>query len=139
MRRRVYISIYLMDLKILSHINYMDSFFGSIDANDLLGMLNTWQMGDIGKHQKFNNNTKEALANINCPALVMPSSTDLSFPARNNIPEVSEMSDAELVIINTKHGHLAGGMSTALTSQEDVTFIDKKYKKILKKNNLNIF
>tara|TARA_Y100000991_G_scaffold128108_1_gene96590 strand:- start:102 stop:1256 length:1155 start_codon:yes stop_codon:yes gene_type:complete len=116
-----------------SYLNYMDAFFGSIDANDLLGMLNTWQMGDIGKHQKFNNNTKEALANINCPALVMPSSTDLSFPARNNIPEVSEMSDAELVIINTKHGHLAGGMSTALTSQEDVTFIDKNIKEFLKK------
>ena len=85
-----------------SYLNFMDSFFGSIDANDLLGMLNTWQMGDIGKHIKFNNNTKEALANIKCPALVMPSSTDLSFPARNNIPEVKEMPNAELKVINTK-------------------------------------
>ena len=59
----------------------MDAFFGSIE-NDLLGMLNTWQMGDILNIKNFNN-TKEALANINCPALVMPSSTDLSFPARN--------------------------------------------------------
>ena len=115
-----------------SYLNFMDSFFGSIDANDLLGMLNTWQMGDIGKHEKFNN-TKEALANINCPALVMPSSTDLSFPARNNIPEVKGMPNAELKVINTKYGHLAGGMSTTLTSREDVTFIDKNIREFLKK------
>ena len=115
-----------------SYLNFMDSFFGSIDANDLLGMLNTWQMGDIGKHEKFKN-TKEALANINCPALVMPSSTDLSFPARNNIPEVKGMPNAELKVIKTKHGHLAGGMSTTLTSQEDVTFIDKNIREFLKK------
>ena len=63
----------------------------------------------------------------------MPSSTDLSFPARNNISEVKQMPNAELAVINTKHGHLAGGMSTSLTSQEDVTFIDKKIKKFLKK------
>ena len=116
-----------------SYLNFMDSFFGSIDANDLLGMLNTWQMGDIGKHEKFNNNTKKALANINCPALVMPSSTDLSFPARNNIPEVKGMPNAELKVIKTKHGHLAGGMSTTLTSQEDVAFIDKNIREFLKK------
>ena len=116
-----------------SYLNFMDGFFGNIDANDLLGMLNTWQKGDIGKHEKFNNNTKKALANIKCPALVMPSSTDLSFPARNNIPEVKEMPRAELKVINTKHGHLAGGMSTTLTSQEDVTFIDKSIKEFLKK------
>ena len=115
-----------------SYLNYMDVFFGSIDANDLLGMLNTWQMGDIGKHEKFNNNTKEALKNINCPALVMPSSTDLSFPARNNISEIKEMPNAELRVIKTKHGHLAGGMSTALTSQEDVNFIDKNIRDFLK-------
>ena len=115
-----------------SYLNFMDSFFGGIDANDLLGMLNTWQMGDIGKHEKFNN-TKEALANINCPALVMPSSTDLSFPARNNIPEVKGMPNAELKVINTKYGHLAGGMSTTLTSQEDVAFIDKNIREFLKK------
>ena len=55
----------------------------------------------------------------------MPSATDLSFPARNNIPEVKEMQNAELQVINTKYGHLVGDMSTALSSEEDVTFIDK--------------
>ena len=116
-----------------SYLNFMDSFFGSVDANDILGMLNTWQMGDIGKHEKFNNNTKEALSHIKCPALVMPSATDLSFPARNNISEVKEMPNAELKVINTKYGHLVGGMSTALSSEEDVTFIDKNIREFLKK------
>ncbi len=116
-----------------SYLNFMDSFFGSVDANDILGMLNTWQMGDIGKHEKFNNNTKEALSHIKCPVLVMPSATDLSFPARNNISEVKEMPNAELKVINTKYGHLVGGMSTALSSEEDVTFIDKNIREFLKK------
>jgi len=115
-----------------SYLDYLDDFFGSIDANDLLGMLNTWQMGDIGKHEKFKSNTKEALANINCPALVMPSSTDLSFPARNNISEVKQMPNAKLKVINTKYGHLAGSMSTVLTSQEDVNFVDKNIREFLK-------
>ena len=32
-----------------SYLNFMDSFFGSIDANDLLSMLNTWQNGRYRK------------------------------------------------------------------------------------------
>ena len=43
------------------------------------------------------------------------------------------MPNAELKVINTKHGHLAGGMSTTLTSQEDVAFIDKNIREFLKK------
>ena len=50
-----------------------------------------------------------------------------------NIPEVKEMPKAELRVIKTKYGHLAGGMSTVLTSQEDVTFIDKNIREFLKK------
>ncbi len=110
----------------------MDSFCSSVDANDLLGMLNTWQMEDIGMNEKFNNNTK-ALSHIKCPALVMPSATDLSFLARNNISEVKEMPNEELKVINTKYGHVVGGMSTASSSEEDVSFIDKNIKEFLKK------
>ena len=54
------------------------------------------------------------------------------FPLRNNITEVKEMQNAELKVINTKYGHLVGGMSTALSSEEDVTFIDKNIKEFLK-------
>ena len=62
-----------------SYLNFMDSFFGNVDANDLVSMLNAWKMGNIGKHEKFNNNTKEALLHIKCLALVMLSTTDASF------------------------------------------------------------
>tara|TARA_B100000989_G_scaffold259731_1_gene210043 strand:+ start:257 stop:769 length:513 start_codon:yes stop_codon:yes gene_type:complete len=115
-----------------SYLNFMDSFCSSVDANDLLGMLNTWQMEDIGMNEKFNNNTK-ALSHIKCSALVMPSVTDLSFLARNNISEVKEMPNEELKVINTKYGHVVGGMSTASFSEEDVSFIDKNIKEFLKK------
>ena len=55
------------------------------------------------------------------------------FPLRNNITEVKEMQNAELKVINTKYGHLVKGMSAALSSEEDITFIDKNFKKFKKK------
>ena len=113
-------------------LEFLTNFFSSIDANDLLGQLNTWQNGDIGKHELFGGDTNAALANIKCPALVMPSATDLSFPARNNIPEVAAMPNAELKVIQTKTGHFAGSLALALTTEEVITFTDNEIKKLLK-------
>lgn len=116
-----------------AYFDTLDNMFGNIDANDLMGMLNTWQLGDIGQHEQFNGDTKKALANISCPALVMPGSTDLSFPAANNIPEVEAMPNAELNVINSNYGHFVGSISPALSDQEDVLYIDNAIKKLLKK------
>ena len=113
-------------------LEFLTNFFSSIDANDLLGQLNTWQNGDIGKHELFGGDTNAALANIKCPALVMPSATDLSFPARNNIPEVAAMPNAELKVIQSKTGHFAGSLALALTTEEVITFTDNEIKKLLK-------
>jgi Homoserine acetyltransferase len=116
-----------------AYLEVLVNFFGGVDANDLLGMLNTWQNGDVGKHELFGGDTMAALANIKCPALVMPSATDLSFPARNNISEVAAMPNAELVVVPTKTGHFAGSLALALTTQEAVTFQDNEITKLLKR------
>ncbi|MBT3938542.1 MAG: hypothetical protein HOF44_02405 [Pelagibacterales bacterium] len=63
----------------------------------------------------------------------MPSATDLSFPARNNIPEVAAMPNAELVVIPSKRGHFAGSMAYALAAAETVSFTDNAIKNLLKR------
>ena len=68
-----------------AYFQTLNDLFSGIDANNLIGMANTWQHGDIGKHEKFGGNTTKALSNISCPALVMPSSSDISFVAEDNI------------------------------------------------------
>ncbi len=106
--------------------------FSSFDANDLLAMMQTWQYGDIGNHEKFRGDWKKAIRSINCPALIMPSETDLYFPPEDNIIEVSHMKNAELKIIPSKRGHLGGAMVPGLCPEESV-FCDNEMKKLLKK------
>ena len=68
-------------------------------------MVKKWQAGDPGNHSQFGGDWKKALANIKCPALVMPSTTDICFPPRDNVPEVAEMPDAKLIPIESDYGH----------------------------------
>ena len=50
-----------------------------------------------------------ALGAIRARAVVMPSRTDLYFPPEDNEIEVAQMPNAELRIIPSIRGHLAGG------------------------------
>ena len=99
-----------------------EGLFGSFDANDLLAMLATWQAADIGAHPRFGGDLSAALAAIQPRAFVMPSRTDLYFPPEDNELEVAQMPNAELRVIPTVWGHLAGGArnpeDTAWMSQQ---------------------
>ena len=86
-----------------------EGLFGSFDANDLLAMLATWQAADIGAHPRFGGDLAAALGAIQAKAIVMPSRTDLYFPPEDNELEVPQMPNAELRVIPTVWGHLAGG------------------------------
>ena len=83
--------------------------FGRFDANDLLAMLATWQAADISAHPRFDGDLRAALGAIRAQAYVMPSRTDLYFPPEDNELEVAQMSNAELRVIPSIWGHLAGG------------------------------
>jgi homoserine O-acetyltransferase len=86
-----------------------EQVFGRFDANDLLAMLATWQAADLGAHPNFGGNLATALAAIRPRAFVMPSQTDLYFPPEDNEIEVAQMPNAELRVIPSVWGHLAGG------------------------------
>ena len=90
-----------------------EGLFGSFDANDLLAMLATWQAADVSTHvsthPRFGGDLSAALGAIQARAIVMPSRTDLYFPPEDNEIEVAQMPNAELRVIPSVWGHLAGG------------------------------
>ena len=89
-------------------IDFMKGYFGRREANDLLGMLATWQAANIAGNNRFNGDFDAALGAITARAIVMPGGTDLYFRVADSEYEVSRMPNAELRIIGSKLGHVAG-------------------------------
>jgi homoserine O-acetyltransferase len=105
-----------------------EQLFGSFDANDLLAMLDTWQSADIGAHPRYGGSLSAALAAIRSRAFVMPSRTDLYFPPEDNELEVALMPNAELRVIPSIWGHLAGGGANG----DDVVWLDEQLRELLR-------
>lgn len=101
--------------------------FGRFDANDLLAMLATWQSADIAAHPRFGGDLGAALGAIRARAYVMPSRTDLYFPPEDNEIEVARMPNAELRVIPSVWGHLAGGGS----NPEDRAWVSDQLRDLL--------
>lgn len=79
------------------------------DANDLLCMLDSWQRADISDHPQYEGDLPRALAAISARTLLMPVDTDLYFHPDDNRIEVPQLRDAELRVIESNWGHVAGG------------------------------
>jgi homoserine O-acetyltransferase/O-succinyltransferase len=79
------------------------------DANDLLCVLSSWQRADISDNPLYQGDLPRALAAITARAIIMPCSTDLYFPPEDSRLEVSLLPRAELRILESKFGHVAGG------------------------------
>ena len=89
-------------------IEFMKGYFGRREANDLLGMLATWQAANIAGNDGFDGDFDAALQAITARAIVMPGGTDLYFRVADSEYEVSRMPNAELRVIESKLGHVAG-------------------------------
>ncbi|WP_353228971.1 alpha/beta fold hydrolase [Novosphingobium sp.] len=83
--------------------------FQAHDANNLLAMLATWQAADISADPRFDDDLAVALAAISARAMIMPCRTDLYFPSEDSEIEVAQMPNAELRVIPSVWGHMAGG------------------------------
>ena len=99
-----------------------------LDANDILAMVSTWQNGDISNNSLYEGDFVKALGSIKAKALVMPSQTDQYFPPEDNEFEVAHMPNADLRVIPSIWGHLAGGPGR---NPEDTQFIDSMLKELL--------
>jgi homoserine O-acetyltransferase len=102
--------------------------FRETDANDFLAMINTWQNGDISNNPIYDGDFEATLGSIKAKAIVMPSQTDQYFPPEDNEIEVSHMPNAELRVIPSIWGHLAGGPGR---NPADTQFIDDALKELL--------
>lgn len=90
------------------------------DANNLLAMLHTWQRGDISNNPAFQGDFQSALAAITMPTRIMPCSTDLYFTTEDATCDTREMPGANLEILNSDWGHIAGGAGRVPDSHQQI-------------------
>jgi homoserine O-acetyltransferase len=109
-------------------IGFWEANFLQFDANDLLGMLHTWQKSDISDNEVFKGDYAKALRAIEAEAIVMPGQSDLYFPPEDNELQVRHMPNAELRPIPSLWGHIAGGPGI---SRQDMKVLDQALKELL--------
>ncbi|PRY49569.1 homoserine O-acetyltransferase [Geodermatophilus tzadiensis] len=97
------------------------------DPNNLLGMLWTWEHGDVVQTPGLDGDTEAALRSIRCPLLAMPGKTDLYFPPEDEEWASQFIPNGEVRVIPSIYGHFAGlGNNPA-----DNDFIDGALKELL--------
>jgi homoserine O-acetyltransferase len=97
------------------------------DANNLLSMLRTWQLNDLGNTPGFNGDLERALGAIKAKATVMAGQTDLYFTPEDIEAETARIPGARFRVIPSVWGHMAGAGLNAADSQ----FIENEIKVLL--------
>jgi homoserine O-acetyltransferase len=110
-------------------VAFVTGFFKSWVPADLYAQTLTWMAADVSANEKFNGDLNAALGAIKARALIMPCDTDMYFRVADNEAEVSKMPNAELKVIRSSWGHLAGlpGASSA-----DDAFVDMALQELLR-------
>ncbi|HVY07007.1 MAG TPA: alpha/beta fold hydrolase [Burkholderiales bacterium] len=86
------------------------------DANNLLSMLNTWRLNDVGATPGFDGSLARALGSIKARSTVLVGQTDLYFPPDDLAEEAAMIPGAKFTIIPSIWGHQAGnGLNPADT------------------------
>lgn len=106
----------------------VEGFFAPWVPANLFHQTLTWMAADVSAHPNFNGDLGKALENITSPALIMPCDTDMYFRVADNEMEVAQMPNAELRIIHSMWGHVAGMPGVSPT---DDAFIDDAVKELL--------
>jgi homoserine O-acetyltransferase len=109
-------------------IEFWEANFLRFDANDLLGMLNTWQRSDISDNPIYRGDYPAALRAITAKTIMLPSATDLYFPVADNAWQMQHMRDAELRPIPSDWGHIAGAPGL---HAPDMAFLDAALRELL--------
>lgn len=107
---------------------FWEANFLQFDANDLLGMLHTWQRSDISDNPIYQGDYRAALQAITAKTMLLPSATDLYFPVLDNEWQLQHMRDAELRPIPSDWGHIAGAPGL---HAPDMVFLDTALRDLL--------
>ena len=97
------------------------------DANNLLSMLRTWQLNDVGSTLGYGGSLERALGAIKAKATVMAGETDLYFTSPDMEAEAASIPGARFQVIPSLWGHMAGAGLNA----PDAHFIEDAIKALL--------
>lgn len=96
------------DLESFMKERWEQNFVPAWDANDLLALLKTWQLGDISI-VRHGGDLGACLAGIKARGLIMPCQTDLYFTPEDCVAEGVHLKEsARVVVIPSTRGHMAG-------------------------------
>jgi homoserine O-acetyltransferase len=99
----------LMGAKSLDEfVGMVEDLFATWMPADLYHQTLTWMAADVSAHPRFQGDLAQALGAIKARALIMPCDTDMYFAVADNEAEVARMPNAELKIIHSMWGHIAG-------------------------------
>lgn len=106
-------------------VKFWEAWALTNDPDDLLVMLQTWQLGDISAAPPFGGDLVQALQSIKARVVVAPCETDLYFPPADSQFEVEHMREGrgKLAVIPSIWGHWAGGPGDSV---EDWRFLDEQ-------------
>lgn len=108
-------------------IDFWEGWFLKRDANNLLAQLWTGQHANISANSRYGGDIKKALQAIKADTIIMPSSSDLYFPVEDAVEEARHIERAELRILHSSWGHVAGeGLNEA-----DTQFIEQAISDLL--------
>jgi homoserine O-acetyltransferase/O-succinyltransferase len=97
------------------------------DANNLLSMLRTWQLNDVGATPGFGGSVERALSAIKAKATVMAGQTDLYFTPEDIEADAARIPGSRFRVIPSVWGHMAGAGVNPVDSQ----FIEDEIKALL--------
>jgi homoserine O-acetyltransferase len=105
-----------------------EGFFADWVPVDTYHQTLTWMAADISAHPRYEGDLERALGAIQAKALIMPCDTDMYFRVADNEAEVAKMPNAELKVIRSIWGHMAGLPGA---NAEDDVFVDAALKELL--------
>lgn len=106
---------------------YWEAFYTSMDANNVLTQISTWQSADLTKCNDNYTSFEDALQAITARVTVMPSRTDAYFPPEDSEIEVAHLKNGRLNVIESLWGHWAGSDR----NPDDTAFIEKQISALL--------
>ena len=108
-------------------VGFWEQRYARRDPNNLLSMLRTWQLNDVGAAPEPGGTLARALGSIIAKATVMAAQTDLYFTPPDMEAEARLIPGARFRLIPTVWGHMAGAGLNPIDSQ----FIEAEIKALL--------
>lgn len=104
----------------------------SWDANDLLHKIRTWQQADVSANDRYKGDFSAALGAVTARMIVMPSSSDMYFSARQSEQEAAKIRNADFRPFVSDLGHCA--CTPSRPDPRFMAFLDKAIIELLAPN-----